>query len=167
MHEILHALVRVIAPILAFTADEIWRAMPDRPEGSVFTSGFGSLDQAWDDAELRARWERIWEIRGAVTRSLEEKRKAGTIGHSLDARVRLGAPAEDLAVLESLGGDAMAAICIVSQFEFAASDTLDVEVAEPRGEKCGRCWNFSEAVGTHSDYPDACDRCHAVVAAVS
>jgi isoleucyl-tRNA synthetase len=163
MYGILNALVRVIAPILAFTADEIWRAMPSQPQGSVFTAQFEELDDSWNDSELLVRWGRIWELRGEITRSLEEKRKSGDIGHSLDARVRLSAPSQEFTLLDSLGRDEMAAICIVSQFELVAGDRLSVEVLDTLGGKCGRCWNYSESVGSHADHPDVCDRCHGVV----
>jgi isoleucyl-tRNA synthetase len=167
MYDILNALLRVIAPVLVFTADEIWRAMPDRRPGSVFTAEFAEFDDSWSDPELLARWANIWELRGEITRSLEEKRKSGDIGHSLDARVRVEVPAEEFALLDSLGRESMAAICIVSQFEYVAGQRISVEVLGTLGGKCGRCWNYSESVGSHTDHPDLCERCHMVVAALA
>jgi len=175
MHAILLALARVSAPILCFTADEIWRAIPAvQRKGSgvetdcVFTADFPEPDPAWRDAALSARWARLWEIRQVVTKALEEWRRDGRIGHSLEARVRLQAGTNDTAVLEALGESALCEVFIVSQVELVRGDgELSVVVEKARGSKCGRCWNFSEAVGSHADHPELCDRCHPVVVAIA
>jgi isoleucyl-tRNA synthetase len=173
MHEILLTLVRVIAPILCFTADEIWRAMPEgqrRAAGgrpSVFLTDFPVADPAWKDDALLARWERLWEIRGAVTKALEEQRREGRLGQSLEARVTLAATGRDAEILAGIGERGLCEVFIVSQVQLAAgSGELSVTVEAARGSKCGRCWNFSEAVGTFADHAELCDRCHEVVAAL-
>ncbi|MBI5506601.1 MAG: isoleucine--tRNA ligase [Deltaproteobacteria bacterium] len=173
MHAILLALARVTAPILCFTADEIWRAIPAAQRkgrgvetNCVFVADFPEPDPAWQDAALSARWTRLWEIRQVVTKALEEWRRDGRIGHSLEARVRLQAGAADAAVLAALGESALCEVFIVSQVELASGEgELTVTVEKARGAKCGRCWNFSEAVGSHADHPELCERCHPVVAA--
>jgi isoleucyl-tRNA synthetase len=172
MHEILLALVRVIAPILCFTADEVWRAMSDaqkKPAGgapSVFLTDFPEADPAWKDDALAARWERLWEIRGAVTRALETERREGRVGQSLEARVTLSASGRDAEILASIGERGLCETFIVSQVDVAAgSGDLVVTVEKARGAKCGRCWNYAEAVGAFADHPELCDRCHAVVTA--
>jgi isoleucyl-tRNA synthetase len=173
MHDILGSLVRVIAPILAFTADEIWRAMPaaqrkahgDAP--SVFLTDFPAAPAQWRDDALAQRWERLWEIRGTVTKALEEQRKAGALGQSLEARVRLAAAGRDAEILAGIGERGLCEMFIVSQVEQAAGNgELGVTVEKARGGKCGRCWNFSEKVGDFADHPALCDRCHDVVAAL-
>jgi isoleucyl-tRNA synthetase len=132
---------------------------------SVFLTDFPAADPAWKDDELLARWERIWEIRGTVTRALEEKRRAGEIGQSLEARVVLSVPAGDAAVLEALGERGLCEVLIVSQVEVkAGAAALEVAVEKARGSKCGRCWNYAEDVGAHADHPVLCGRCHGVVA---
>jgi len=169
MHEILMALVRVISPILCFTADEIWRAIPASRRGgapSVFVTEFPASLPQWCDEELAARWDRVWEIRQAVTKALEEKRREGVLGQSLEARVRLSAPPADLAVLSGLGERGLCEVFIVSQVEVVAGKgQLAVEIERAGGAKCGRCWNWAETVGTFADHPELCGRCHPVVVA--
>ncbi|MFP6627078.1 MAG: isoleucine--tRNA ligase [Deltaproteobacteria bacterium] len=168
MYQIVSGLAGIIAPILPFTAEEIWQQIGGRGD-SIFFSDFPEVVEAWQNPELERRWQRLLEIRAEVTRALETERQAGSIGHSLDARVRLCATAGDMEVLGTLGPEALAAIYIVSQVELEAGDspTPTVEVLAALGAKCGRCWNYSESVGSHSDHPEVCDRCHAVVAAFS
>ncbi len=168
MHDVLLGLVRVIAPILSFTAEEIWQAVPYGARApSVFLSDFPDSVSAWRDDALMERWERILGIRTEVTRALEADRKRGSIGHSLDARVRVSAGARDAALLAGLGSAELARIWIVSQVELvtAHEDGLAVEVFAPLGSKCGRCWNYATTVGSHADHSELCDRCHAVVIA--
>ncbi len=164
MYEILSALARIIAPVMSFTADEIWQQLPGAGRSdSVFLENYPVADPAWVDAELAGRWQRLWTLRGEVTKALEEKRKAGDIGHSLDARVVLSVGNGDREMLESLGLQEAAYIFIVSQLELSdsvAPGDIGIEVREPAGSKCSRCWNFSEAVGSHDDHPEACDRCY-------
>ncbi len=170
MHEILVALTRVVAPILCFTADEIWRAMPEplrRAAGgqpSVFLADFPTADPAWKDDALLGRWERLWEIRGAVTKALEEQRRAGAIGQSLEARVAIAASGRDAELLRGIGERGLCEVFIVSQVEVAdGAGPLALSVEKARGAKCGRCWNFAEDVGGHADHPELCGRCHPVV----
>jgi isoleucyl-tRNA synthetase len=168
MYDVLLGLVRMIAPILSFTAEEIWQALPQgRPEDSVFLSAFPASVAAHSDDALMQRWERVLEIRAEVTRALEVERKRGAIGHSLDARVRVLAGADDAALLSALGPAELARLWIVSQVELAGATGpgLSVEVLAPEGSKCGRCWIHLTSVGTHPDHPDLCDRCYTVVAA--
>ncbi|HXC50890.1 MAG TPA: isoleucine--tRNA ligase [Candidatus Limnocylindrales bacterium] len=173
MHEILLALVRIIAPILCFTAEEIWQSMPEavrRAAGdakSVFLTDLPVPEPARRDDALLARWERLWEIRGVVTKALEERRREGSLGQSLEARVQLAASAADARVLESIGNRALCEMFIVSQVGVEAGNgDLRVDVDKALGSKCGRCWNYSEAVGTFPDHSDLCERCHPVVTAL-
>ncbi|HYC53821.1 MAG TPA: isoleucine--tRNA ligase [Candidatus Binatia bacterium] len=171
MHAILLTLVRVIAPVLCFTAEEVWRAIPlvQRPAAgdpsSVFLSDFPATDPAWHDEARAARWLRIWEIRTAVTKALEEQRRAGVLGQSLEGRVRIASSGRDAELLSELGERALCELLIVSQVELArAVGDLEVSVERARGGKCGRCWKFNESVGSYADHPELCERCHGVVA---
>lgn len=170
--EILDVLVRLMAPILSFTAEEIWQNLPagDRP-ASVFLAGFPTRVRAADPA-LLARWDRLLAVRGAVTKALEEARKSGAIGHSLDARVRLDAADGLRPLLREYASD-LPAFFIVSQVDLA--DELDEAAASPllpelrvaveaaRGGKCERCWTYSEVVGSDAAHPGLCGRCLPVV----
>ncbi|MGH7789337.1 MAG: isoleucine--tRNA ligase [Candidatus Binatia bacterium] len=169
---LLDLITRLMAPIISYTADEIWSHVPGRSAASVFEAGLPGVDAALVDDALAARWERLLAARSVVTRALEDARKAGTIGHSLDARVRL-APSDDLRPLLDAECDNLPAFLIVSQVELAhglgeaahsaQSPDLAVAVEPARGAKCGRCWNFSEAVGADAAHPELCERCAPVV----
>jgi isoleucyl-tRNA synthetase len=166
MYDVLLGLVRMIAPILSFTAEEIWQAVPQgEREASVFLSAFPASVPAHIDDALMQRWERILEIRAEVTRALEVERKRGAIGHSLDARVRVSGQPDDAALFSALGPAELARLWIVSQVEFsdAAGQGLNVEVLAPEGSKCARCWMHVTSVGTHPDHPELCSRCYTVV----
>jgi len=174
---ILDALARLMAPILSFTAEEIWTHAPayGGKADSVFLAGFPVLDAGARDEALAARWDRLLEVRAAVTKALEEARKSGQIGHSLDACVQLAAGDGLRPALDGIAAE-LPALFIVSQVDLVADlagsvspllRDLKVQVERARGGKCERCWNFSEAVGTHSDHPGLCDRCHRVVTALA
>ncbi|MFN2378557.1 MAG: isoleucine--tRNA ligase [Candidatus Binatia bacterium] len=173
MHEILLALVRVIAPVLCFTADEVWRAMPAAQrretggQDSVFLTDFPMADPAWKNDELLGRWERLWEIRGLVTKAIEEHRRDGRLGQSLEARVAIAASGRDATILGAVGERGLCEMFIVSQVDLVAGEgETVVTIEKARGGKCARCWNFSEAVGTVAGHAELCDRCHEVVAAL-
>jgi isoleucyl-tRNA synthetase len=168
----LDLLVRTIAPILSYTADEIWSHVPGRTAATVFEAGLPQLNSEWNDATLAQTWDRLLDVRAAVTKTLEEARKQDVIGHSLDARVRLQASDALHALLEARRAD-LPALFIVSQVELGANlpanavspllAELKVLVEPARGSKCQRCWNFSEAVGQDAEHPALCDRCARVV----
>jgi len=172
---LLDLITRLMAPILSFTADEIWSYVPGRRSETVFEAGLPAVDPALIDDGLAVTWERLLAVRSVVTKALEEARKNGVIGHSLDARVRL-VPNEALRpILEARRGD-LPAFFIVSQVELgtelgsgentASSPELAVAVEPARGAKCARCWNFSEAVGRDAEHPELCERCAPVVRAL-
>jgi isoleucyl-tRNA synthetase len=166
LYRIADALARLLAPILAFTADEIWENLPragedDAHAASVHLALFPPV-HAEVDSKLLVRWARLFEIRDVVLRALEEARTAKTIGGSLEARVQLTASGETYELLERYC-DELRYIFIVSQVEIhnaeGEKDALRVEVARAAGEKCERCWNYSVRVGESSRYRTACERC--------
>ena len=168
MYDTLSALAVVIAPVLSFTADEIWQSIPGNgAESSVFLAEFPVPQPAWADEQLMRRWERVWEIRSEVTKALEAKRAAGAIGHSLEARVRISANESDRAVLDAVGAEHLEAVLIVSQVELASATNLTIDVLAPEGAKCGRCWNYRPTVGAAADHPELCARCVSVASAAS
>jgi isoleucyl-tRNA synthetase len=171
--EILEALTRLMAPILSFTADEIWAHLPpgERPP-SVLLAGLPEPSR--QDAELAAKWDRLLAVRGAVTKALEEARQSGLIGHSLDARVRLSASPSVRPLLDQEAPH-LPALFIVSQVQLVDDLSADmvspllpdlkVQIERALGGKCERCWNFSEAVGRDSKHPGLCERCADVMKA--
>jgi isoleucyl-tRNA synthetase len=174
MYEILSALVRIIAPIACFTADEIWEAMPVRPGGdpaegrpSVFLARMPEVDPGWRDPELAGKFERLLEIRALATRALEEKRKAGEIGGSLEAGVRLAVAGRDADLLDGFAAADLEEFFIVSKVEVLRGDGAEpvAEVIPPDGSKCERCWKVVPTVGTGATWTDICARCHEAVEA--
>ena len=160
LYEIVSRLARLAAPILAFTADEIWENIPGAKSDavSVHMTEFPRFEESWVDDELRARYERLFEIRSAVTKALEDARIAKLIGSGLDARVTVTANDETRTFLEGFG-DNLRFVFIVSQVDLVGGSTLSVSVARAEGEKCDRCWNYTTDVGVDPNYAGACARC--------
>jgi isoleucyl-tRNA synthetase len=172
LYLIADALARMLAPILVFTADEIWESLPARYDNPLPASvHLAALPVASKDsqADFLNKWETLFRIREDVLSKLEEARIAKVIGSSLEARViiRPGAINED--VLKQYWDD-LRYIFIVSQVrlaepgELAGAPVMDhfgVERAE--GKKCERCWNYSTLVGASETYPTVCERCVAAL----
>src|SRR5262249_25855723 len=143
LYRICDRLARLLAPILAFTADEIWESLPGEREASVHIAEFPKLDAVPADAGLLGTWDRLLAIRSTVQKALEEKRNDRLIGASLEAKVTIRAGGEALALLERYN-EQLASIFIVSQVILEKSEgDLVVEVAHAEGKKCERCWNWS------------------------
>ncbi|GFE57013.1 isoleucine--tRNA ligase [Geobacter sp. AOG1] len=173
MYRILDTLVRLMAPVLSFTADEVWGYMPGEREESVHLAEFPALRPEWKDEQLVERWERIMKIRAEVSKALEQARVAKTIGHSLDAAVAIAAEPELLGFLKGYALE-LPAIFIVSSVTLAESleggcyvaegvAGMKVRVTAAPGEKCERCWCYSEELGTDSEHPTICPKCLAAV----
>ena len=172
MHTILSAMVRLMAPVLSFTADEVWSYMKEGAgDKSVFFASFPKVEEKYLDKALDERWGRIIAVRGEVAKVLEALRRDKKIGHSLDSEVRIYA-APDLYDFLRLYEKDLAFIFIVSQVRIAteqeapaeavASDLvkgLRIGAGPAKGEKCGRCWMYSETVGTIAEHPQICGRC--------
>ncbi len=169
--EILETLVRLMAPILSFTADEVWRHMPPGKRGpSVHADLFVPLKEEYLDPELARRWDLVARVRREVTRSLEEARKEKRIGHSLDGAVTLGVSDELMAALSPFE-DALSNIFIVSSARLVPLHNLDetcscdeveglrIEVTPTKDAKCERCWIHDPTVGMDEEHPTICKRC--------
>jgi isoleucyl-tRNA synthetase len=168
MYRILEALTRMIAPVLSFTAEEIWSFMPGEREESIHLAEFPSFEDSLIDNALEEKYERILAVRSDVAKVLELARAEKIIGHSLDARVELAADG-DLADLLKKESAQLASLLIVSQVEVTDSlanastgenlPELKIRVVKARGEKCSRCWNYATTVGDYDDHPEICHRC--------
>lgn len=174
MYEIMLDLVVMIAPVLSFTMEEVWQFMKktaSMPE-SVFMMPWPECKEEYIDEALESKWDNFIEIRSEITRVLEGARRAKTIGHSLDAKVELHATGEALAILRSVEGD-LATLLIVSQaklveglaggVEATGREDLKVTVQAAEGEKCERCWIYSDTVGKDAEHPTVCARCAAAL----
>ncbi|RST49465.1 isoleucine--tRNA ligase [Variovorax sp. MHTC-1] len=151
---ITQAMLRWMAPFLSFTAEEAWKFCGNGE--SIFTQVFSDLGTP--DEALLAKWSRIREIRDSVNKEIETVRAAGQVGSSLQANVKLVAPAEDHALLASLGED-LKFVFITSAVELAAGDTLSAQVTASSAVKCERCWHWREDVGHDPAHPAICGRC--------
>jgi isoleucyl-tRNA synthetase len=170
---ILHTLVRALAPVMPFTTEEVWqhmRTFAELPE-SVHLADFPAAPAEWDHPGLRARWERLFEVREAVSKALEVARQAGRIGNSLEAAVTLAVHPDDLAILTPATSD-LRYIFIVSAVELKEDPAAQpgqplVTVRNADGAKCERCWNYSPRVGAYEDFPTVCERCVGVVRSIA
>ncbi len=163
---ILRALTKMISPVMSFTAEEVWAHIPAWPgkEASPFLALWDDLPAGMGDDEA-AWWDQVLELRRTVTKALEEARQAGTIGHSLDAEVRITGPDVLIGALDGKR-DLLREILIVSSVELAgAGETADIACAVRRvdGNKCQRCWTYHPLTGAAADLPDTCPRCAAIL----
>jgi isoleucyl-tRNA synthetase len=165
---IAEALVRLVAPLLSFTADEIWHYMPQVGNRlpSVHLELFPKPESlaATIDAELMSDWATLLSIRDEALKSLEDARKAKQIGKALDARLVLEVPDELGTLLERYQGS-LKELLNVSQVEVLIGPSPRV-IATTRpadGTKCERCWNYSVHVGEDWRWPTVCERCSAAL----
>ena len=162
MYIILNALTRLIAPILSFTADEIWKTMAHTDGESTVSAllnDMPSYEEKYCFTEIEKHWNKLFELRDDVMKALEDARAEKLIGKSLEAKVKIGANAEKLALLKSFESE-LATVFIVSAVELYEfeGDELKVEVAEADGEKCDRCWMHStDTIATEDGH--LCKRC--------
>ena len=172
LYHVLEAMVRWIAPILSFTADEIWRCMPGERSAPVFTAEwYGALEALPADAALgRDFWQLVMQVKGEVNRELERQRNEGAVGGSLAAEVTVYCnPA--LAGMLSRLGEELRFVFITSAARVAPEDQapataaateipgLKVLVSASAAAKCVRCWHHREDVGRHAAHPELCGRC--------
>jgi isoleucyl-tRNA synthetase len=172
MHIILDTVARLMAPILPFTAEEIWNFMPqlNGKENSIHMAALPAANSDWLNASLSRQWERLLTIRGEVTKALEEARAKKLIGHPLDAAVSIFAPQDLYHALLPFADD-LRSILIISKaslvndakpegtFESQEVKGLFILVEPAEGEKCERCWIHEPTVGINSEHPTICDRC--------
>jgi len=152
------ALLKLMAPILSFTAEEAW-ALVKQGSLTLFTETFHAVPAQPDAGALLEKWGRLRHLRGEVTKKLEEVRAAGGIGSSLQAEIDIHAPAADYTLLASLGED-LRFVLIVSRVGLhAAEGDLRIDVAPSGHKKCERCWHWREDVGVDPEQPEICGRC--------
>ncbi len=168
MYEILSALVRILAPMTCFTAEEIWKYMPhknDENTESVMLDYYPKVNAKFENETLELKWERLIKIRDAVAKKLEKARAEKKIGLALEAKVILYAEAEEYDFIKDKA-ELLRDICVVSQVEVSENRRnqdeevgIGIEVQKAEGEKCERCWNYSETVGTIKEHPTICKKC--------
>ncbi len=171
LYHIIEALVRWVAPILTFTAEEIYENIPGQREESVYLTTWyeGLFEMKADGDKNRDYWNRIADVKEAVNKALEDARNAGTVKGSIATEVTLFADAELKALIEGLG-DELRFVLLTSDAQVAdladAGDAAETELAglkvtvkASEHAKCGRCWHHREDVGQHAEHPELCGRC--------
>jgi isoleucyl-tRNA synthetase len=180
LHLQAQTIARLMAPILPFTADEIWQYMPAQngERSSIHLNLLPEVNPAFIDDALAARWENLLSIRGEVTKTLEEARAQKLIGHPLDALVTIAAGGEAFKALEPYA-DELRSILIVSEATLLKDDDVKgaaensglegvrIQVGVASGEKCERCWVHDTTVGTNQEQPTVCQRCQDALAQIN
>jgi len=173
MYDILTTLVRLLAPILSFTCEEVWLSMPGRrAQKSVFLSEMPEPQALLQNEELAARWDRLLVVRDEVLAALERAREKKMIRNALEARVALYSADEKVRELLKMYEQYLPQFFIVSDAELADSKEglpegactgqkvdLLISVEKAKGEKCQRCWTYSGSVGQSKEFPDICEKC--------
>jgi isoleucyl-tRNA synthetase len=157
LHLVAEDLVRLLAPVLSFTASEAWGHLPGKKAESVFLAGFPTRKRPADADALEGRYGRLFEVREVVQGKLEEARRAKLIGSPLEAMATVRAQGEQLRLLEEARAE-LPALFIVSKVVLAEGP-LSVEVARAPGVKCERCWIYAEDVGRDPKHPTICGKC--------
>ena len=166
MYIILDSLVKILTPMIPFTAEEIWKAMKHTQKEqveSVMLTDFPEVNEKYDNVEITEKWDRIIKLKDIVAKELENARIAKTIGHSLNAKVTIYAEDKQYEFIkENL--ELLQTVFIVSALEAQENARKDevklgVKVEQAPGEKCDRCWMYSETVGQDKENPTICHRC--------
>ncbi len=161
LYHVAHSLVRLFAPILSFTAEEVWEHLTGDAAGSVLLHTWHTFPEQVGEEVLVQRWTRLRELRSQVQRALEEARSAGKIGSSLAATVEIHASGDDFVLLDSLGND-LRLVLITSEagvIQARNSQEEKIFVVPSMHRKCDRCWHYRGDVGVDAAHPSICGRC--------
>jgi isoleucyl-tRNA synthetase len=161
IHRVTYALVRLLAPLLAFTAEEVWKHL--KQPGSVHTALFPEPEEltsglSADSRKRVANWDRLMDVREDVLKSLETARQEKFIGAPLEARVNLSANGDLYPLLEQYAQD-LPSLFIVSQVSLNNGEALSVRIERADGSKCQRCWKYTTDVGASAEFPTICGSC--------
>ncbi|HEX4856920.1 MAG TPA: class I tRNA ligase family protein, partial [Limnobacter sp.] len=157
LYHITHSLLRLMAPILSFTAEEA-REVMGNVEPSIFCNEFYKVPEIANNEQLNAKWQELLALRARVVKELENLRTAGKIGSSLQGAVHLYLPAELHQAAASLGDD-LKFLFIVSSVTIEPAVEERIEVGTAVGEKCERCWHVRPDTGADGEHPGVCGRC--------
>jgi len=161
--KIAEALVKLVAPILSFTADEVWSYLPELNSraSSVHIAHFPAPDElAKDDQQIVSEWKSLLQIRDKVLLKLEEERKAKHIGKSLEAAAKLRSPDPEFALLKKYQASLKELFNVAAVHLEQAGEAASLVTIEPAvGTKCGRCWNYRTDIAAYGPWPEVCGRC--------
>ncbi len=161
LHVITDSLLKLMAPLLSFTAEEAWKVFTGRSAGTIFTETYATLPALPEAPELIERWTVIRAVRAEVHKRLEELREQGAIGSSLQAEVEIRASGSRASVLQSLGDDLRLVLLTSRARVSAVAQEADesIVVQPSSGIKCERCWHWRTDVGMDAAHPTLCGRC--------
>ncbi len=182
LHEILEGILKLMSPILCFTASEAWDVLKKRDQNADLAGGIFFMDFPEStpdyvlDEETEGRWSRLMNVRSEITRALENARTEKIIGHPLEAQVLVSTEGE-LGEFLSSQWQVIKEISIVSELTSVTPDQfgsltvytseelegLRIAIRPASGDKCERCWTRSESVGENGDHPQICNRCSSVI----
>jgi isoleucyl-tRNA synthetase len=179
MYFLLDSLARIMAPLLPFTAEEIWEYLPAHSDKvpSVHLALLPEANSQWKDESLAQKWETILKVRAEATKALEEARVQKQIGHPLDAAITISAKEDLYSLLQPYAED-LRFIFIVSSVSLLKDKKLDgsfvsenveglsIKIEAAAGEKCERCWVHETSVGSNSEHPSICERCQKAIAEI-
>ena len=160
LNYVLNTMVRLTAPILSFTSEEIWQTHPSLKgqNESIFLSKYFESKQEGECVISSSDWARIFEIKDIVNQSIERLRNENKLKGSLDSNVIISANEEDKSILDKLGPE-LHFVFISSQASVIDGDTLSIQIDQISDEKCTRCWHRDSTVGESKDHPEICSRC--------
>jgi isoleucyl-tRNA synthetase len=160
IHHIVHGLLRLMAPVLSFTAEEAWKVF--RPgEPTIFAHTYYRFPEIAAAEHLLGKWRQLRDFRSEVQKVLEQHRAAGAIGSSLQAEVDIAASGEQLELLRTLG-DELRFVLITSRADVTAAASAEagaIRAAPSKHPKCARCWHWRADVGADPKHPEICGRC--------
>jgi isoleucyl-tRNA synthetase len=165
IYEILHCIVRLIAPILSFTAEEVWKFLGK--EESVHEQIYYSVRNEYNNPDIEKKMENLVNIKKDILKALETKRKDKEIGTSIEASISIYVEDEKTRTQLKESPEEIRRFFQVSKVTITDSgvegmakyDVSSVKVEKATGKKCERCWNYYDKLGTHNDHPELCDRC--------
>ena len=173
MYKILVELTRIVAPVLVFTSQEIWSFIPKMLGMNQYVAfeEMGKTGRYRQDAAFEEKWDKIIAVRDDVKKALEQARADKMIGASLEAQAKLYCSKEMYDFLNSIPMDELADLMIVSSVDLVQEkggvqglvEGLGVEVLRAPGQKCERCWKYTQDVGSSQQHPTLCARCAAVL----
>jgi len=172
LYHLLNCLVRLISPVLAFTAEEVWDFVPGEKEAdSVHAVEFFKIPKEWLNEDIASHWKGIIQVRKETSKALEDARRDKVIGHSLNASAEIHLPEDCGLSLADIHED-LSEIFITSDIKISNETTppagafvseeikgMWVKVNKAAGEKCERCWRYSETTGKYEEHPTICERC--------
>lgn len=161
LHHITHAMMRLIAPVLSFTADEIWQTLNLDNEATVFEDVWYQLPAHGLNAQQLQNWETIIALRAQAAKEIEVVREANQVGSSLQAELSFHVPEAEYEALASLAED-LRFVMLTSRatiYKVASDAERKILVSPSQHQKCDRCWHYREDVGANAEHPSICGRC--------